>query len=156
MKVGEHVLQTQHVLETKQKGNTWLTETSPNFTALKVMIHENKYKTEPGKERIKLDQFIEGEDEKARVVAGQDCVMRTTYLPESEAGQDSALEATACQKHSPNVGSQAPVTDPASLTEPLSLKDKGKKPERDHSASLSQSSISVKSLGERTERREKV
>lgn len=30
-------MQTQHVLETKQKGNTWLTKTSPNFTALKVV-----------------------------------------------------------------------------------------------------------------------
>lgn len=58
--------------------------------------------------------------------------MRTTHSPESEAGQDSALKATVCQRHSPNVGSQAPVTDLASLTEPLSLKDKGKK-ERDQS-----------------------
>ncbi|KAF2548554.1 hypothetical protein F2Q70_00020851 [Brassica cretica] len=34
--------------------------------------------------------------------------MRTTHSPESEAGQDSALKATVCQRHSPNVGSQAP------------------------------------------------
>ncbi|KAF3584230.1 hypothetical protein F2Q69_00027700 [Brassica cretica] len=33
--------------------------------------------------------------------------MRTTHSPESEAGQDSALKATVCQRHSPNVGSQA-------------------------------------------------
>ncbi|CAG7905092.1 unnamed protein product [Brassica rapa] len=80
--------------------------------------------------------------------------MRTTHLPESEAGQDGALGATTCQRHNPNVGSQAPVTAPASLTEPLSLKDKEKKRERDHSW-LSQSSISVKNLEEITERREK-
>ncbi|KAF8085926.1 hypothetical protein N665_0642s0022 [Sinapis alba] len=34
--------------------------------------------------------------------------MRTTHLPESEAGQGSALGATTCQRHSPNVGNQAP------------------------------------------------
>ncbi|RID75247.1 hypothetical protein BRARA_B02301 [Brassica rapa] len=63
--------------------------------------------------------------------------MRTTYLPESEAGQDGALRATTSQKHSPSVGSQAPVTDPASLTEALSLKDKGKKTERPFSFTFS-------------------
>ncbi|KAF2607113.1 hypothetical protein F2Q68_00043638 [Brassica cretica] len=29
-------------------------------------------------------------------------------LPETKAGQDSALGATACQSHSPTIGSQAP------------------------------------------------
>ncbi|KAL0770470.1 hypothetical protein Bca101_035621 [Brassica carinata] len=84
-------------------------------------------------------------------LSDKDCVMRTTHLPESEAGQDGALVATACQRHSPNIGSQAPV----SLTKPLSLKDREKKRERDHLAWLSQLSICVKNLEERTQRREK-
>ncbi|CAG7901824.1 unnamed protein product, partial [Brassica rapa] len=78
----------------------------------------------------------------------------TTYLPESEAGQDSALGATACQRHSPNVGSQAPVTDPASLTEPLSLKDKGKKRERPFSFAFSIIQLCEKFGRENREERE--
>ncbi|KAL0693989.1 hypothetical protein Bca4012_061169 [Brassica carinata] len=39
MKVSEHVLKPQHVLVTKQQGNTWLARLT-NFTMLKVVTGE--------------------------------------------------------------------------------------------------------------------
>ncbi|CAN7021055.1 unnamed protein product [Brassica rapa subsp. trilocularis] len=54
-----------------------------------------------------------------KIKAGKYGVNRNHRLPETEAGQDSALRATTCQSHSPTIGSQAPVTNPTSLTEPL-------------------------------------
>ncbi|KAL0854006.1 hypothetical protein Bca101_059158 [Brassica carinata] len=96
--------------------------------------------TNPNQRERENKAEIQRRGDESQIKAGQDCVIRTTHLPESEAGQDGALGVTACQRHSLNIGNQAPVTDPASLTESLTLKEKGKKRERDHSASLFQSS----------------